>query len=602
MKKSKRMVSLIISGVFVVQILTAFNPFGLGTAKAAKDKNDVGKLPTVSEVVYNSPEVSANVNDTVTEVDKFNGKRIIVKYKNNDKAKKNISNVEKSVSKKLKKLKKEKELNSEKLHVYQIDEADDVQSAIENFKKNQDVEYAHEDFVLTSFDIPMDTRFNEQWNLFNNGQDVCGQIGSSGVDVNVLNAWSKTKGSKEVLVGVVDTGVDISHEDLAANVYINKNEIPNDELDNDKNGLIDDVSGYDFHNNDNTVYDSTADQHGTHVAGIIAASENGVGVCGVSPKIKILPVKFIEGNTGYTSDAIDAINYCKAMGVDVVNISWGSTAYNQALKDSMEESGLLFVAAAGNFGVSTSTLPVYPACFDLPKLISVAAIDNTGNLTSFSSYGSDVDVAAPGLNILSTLPENSYGMLSGTSMACPNITGISGLLKSYEPNIKVDEMVERIKNNTVKSYKLEGKVETGGRVDANAVLEDKIPQAEIGNIVPSAPYTINNNENKDVDEIINDSQNNKAGASDKVVKPLVVENSVESEKKTNNISNEQLGIDGTKKDIAPQSMSTLSYIYEVEPNNTSSTGMIIPIGTTFGTAVAANDNDWYIVYLEANKQ
>lgn len=604
MFKSKRMISSIISGVLAVQILTStvFNPSGLGNVEAAKGQSVKGSSSTVSESVYSTTDAGAMKNEAVIAGDKFNGKRIIVKYKDSAKAKSNISNVEKSVGKKLKKLKKEKELNSGKLHVYKIDETDDMQGTIEKFKKNENVEYVQEDFKLTSFDIPTDTRFNEQWHLYNNGQDVYGQTGTSGVDINALKAWTKTKGSEEVVVGVIDSGVDVSHEDLAPNIYINKGEIPNDGLDNDGNNIIDDYSGYDFYNDDCTVYDSASDQHGTHVAGILGAADNGAGICGVATKIKVLPVKFIEGNSGFTSDAIEAINYCKTMNVDAVNISWGSTAYNQALKDAMEESGLLFITAAGNCGVSTSAVPIYPACFDLPNILSVAAVDNSGNLASFSSYGSDVDVAAPGLNILSTLPNNQYGTLSGTSMACPTVTGIAALLKSYEPDITVDEIINRIKSNVVKSYKLEGKVATGGRVDANAVLDDIVPQAEVGNFVPNTPYTINNNENKDIEDIINESQNNSAGESDKIVKPLVVENSLESEQKTNNSTHEQLGIDGVKEGIQPQSISTLSYTYEVEPNNTSSTGMTVPIGTTFGTAAAANDNDWYIVYLEANKQ
>jgi len=186
-------------------------------------------------------------------------------------------------------------------------------------------------------------------------------------------------------------------------------------VDNDGNGYIDDLNGFDFANGDSSVFDSPSqDTHGTHIAGILAAGVNNGGIAGVAPNIKILPLKFISGNTGYTSDAIDAINYGLSKGIKIFNCSWGGSQENLALKDIMANSDALFICAAGNAGQNVDVNPVYPACYQLPNVISVGAIDNKGQLASFSNYGSKVQIAAPGAGILSTLPGNNYGLMSGT--------------------------------------------------------------------------------------------------------------------------------------------------------------------------------------------
>ncbi|MDR6880410.1 hypothetical protein J2X61_002157, partial [Bacillus sp. 3255] len=242
-------------------------------------------------------------------------------------------------------------------------------------------------------------------------------------------------------------------------------------IDDDGNGYIDDVSGFDFVNHDSTVFDgSNSDTHGTHVAGIIAAAANNEGIIGVAPHVKILPLKFIQGNYGYTSDAIEAIEYAKSIGVKIINCSWGGSEINPALKDAMENSGILFISASGNNGSDTAKQPIYPAAFGLPNVVSVTAVDNVGNLAPFSNYGNTVDLAAPGVNVLSTLPENNYGMMSGTSMAAPYGTGVAALLFSLNPSISAQEVKEKLKNNITTIPQLVGKVYSGGMLNAYKAL------------------------------------------------------------------------------------------------------------------------------------
>lgn len=350
-------------------------------------------------------------------------------------------------------------------------------SVINTINNIPGVEEAQKDYELTiekNFSVVNETDeyFDYQWGLKNTGQTV-GQAGIEGIDINILPAWDITKGEETVVVGVIDTGVDISHPDLENNIYVNEEEIPGNNIDDDNNGYIDDVNGWDFANQDNTVYDSYSnDMHGTHVSGIIAAESNDIGVVGVAPNIKVLPIKFIEDSYGTTSDAIQAISYAKLMGVKIVNCSWGGKESNPALKQAMENSGILFVCAAGNDYADTQSTPVYPACYDLDNIISVGAIDNRGDIADFSNYGQDVDVLAPGVYIASTGPDDSYLFGSGTSMAAPFVTGIAALQKSIDSDISASELSEKITNNVVQDNKYNGKVNSSGYVDAFLVLDN----------------------------------------------------------------------------------------------------------------------------------
>lgn len=552
-------------------------------------------------------EVQEVVGTDKSKQDKDLKSRVIVKYKDStsleliDKVEKTVSNIVK-----FNKVKNKKQLNKNKIEVYELNSTDDLENAIREFMKSDSVDYVQEDYILSLFDYPSDPEFSKQWYLLNNGQEVNGQVGVQGNDINVSNVWNLTKGSPDVVVGVIDTGVDVNHEDLRSNIFINTGEIPDNGIDDDLNGYIDDYQGIDFANDDNTVFDSSLeDKHGTHVAGVISAAENQIGICGAAPNVKILPVKFISGNRGYTSDVIESIEYCSMMEVDVVNCSWGSTEENYALWQAMKESGLTFICAAGNNGWDTSNQKIYPAGFDLPNIIAVAAIDNSGNIASFSNYGEGVDVAAPGVNLLSTLPGNSYGMLSGTSMSAPLVTATAALLKSYDHDITQTELISRIINCVDKTAELRGLV-SGGRLNAEAVINNTVANYEpvptpTNNDLYTAIPTYPQGE-KNIDELLTDPKDNSYEANNKDIKPAYT--SVNSEKEVKEVVKipEDNGLDTTRSNIDAQDISTLSYIYEVEPNDTSSTGMTVNIGTIYGTAVSQNDSDWYIVNLEANKE
>jgi subtilisin family serine protease len=241
--------------------------------------------------------------------------------------------------------------------------------------------------------------------LHNTGQNVNGKNGTADADIDALEAWDVTTGSSDVVVAVIDSGVDINHPDLAANIWTNTAEIANNLIDDDGNGYVDDVNGWDFHNNDNAPHDPHG--HGTHVAGTIAAvGDNATGVTGVSWSAKIMPLRFLDAfGVGDTANALDAIDYASAMGADVINNSWGGGGFSQALKDAIEASGAVVVCAAGNSGFNTDLTPHYPSSYNSANIISVAASDQDDQLAGFSNFGAvSVDVAAPGTNIYSSAP------------------------------------------------------------------------------------------------------------------------------------------------------------------------------------------------------
>lgn len=352
----------------------------------------------------------------------------------------------------------------------------DVASILSEIEEESGVEFAQQDYEVScevnlQETVPQDNYFDYQWGLHNYGQ-LIGNFGIVGVDINVLPAWKITEGSQDVVVGVLDTGVDINHEDLQGSIYVNQNEIPDNGIDDDANGYIDDVNGWDFLNDDNTVYDSVyGDLHGTYVAGIVAADKNNIGICGVAPNVQIMPLKFIDTSNGKTSDAMKAIQYAERMKVDIINCSWGGYGYNKALKKTMKNSKILFVCSSGNEANCTDEREVYPTCFNINNIITVGVIDNQGNMPNFSNYGSDVDVAAPGLNVIGTTPGNGYLIGSGTSFAAPYVTGIAALIKSVKQDSTYKQIKKAIVKHVVVEDGLQGKVNTSGRVDAYAALK-----------------------------------------------------------------------------------------------------------------------------------
>ena len=260
---------------------------------------------------------------------------------------------------------------------------------------------------------PTDPGFRYEWGLHNTGQRIDGiedVSGVSDIDIDGLEALRVERGSSDIVVAVIDDGVDFTHPDLAARAWDNPGETPGDSMDNDGNGLVDDVHGWDFCHDDASLHDANKDGHGTHVAGTIGATINGDGVVGVAPGVTIMGIKFIEegnDNCGLDSQAIDAIEYAADEGATLINASWGGTGADAALDMAIADSGLLFVAASGNAGrdLDAPNVDFYPAESNAPNVLSVGAIDQNGELAEFTNYGATaVDLMAPGTNILSTYP------------------------------------------------------------------------------------------------------------------------------------------------------------------------------------------------------
>jgi thermitase len=324
---------------------------------------------------------------------------------------------------------------------------------------------------------PNDPHFADQWALNNLGTDG----GKERADLDALEAWNTTKGSDEVVVAVLDSGVDYTHVDLKANMWFRPENLPvyvDDQL-----GTYNDLNGY---NGTDNIADPMDDNgHGTHCAGIIGAEgNNGEGVTGINWKVKIMPLKFLgRGGFGSTNDAIEAINYAidrkkKGVNLRVISASWGSTSRSKALEDTIRaagEAGILFVAAAGNDGSNNDKRAHYPSNYDLPNVISVAALDRTDHLASFSNFGvKTVHVAAPGKEILSTWLGDNYREASGTSMATPYVSGVAALIVANEPGISMEKLRARLLGTVDKIDALEGKVETGGRVCAANALSNMV--------------------------------------------------------------------------------------------------------------------------------
>ncbi|GBF56099.1 alkaline phosphatase [Microcystis sp. 0824] len=286
------------------------------------------------------------------------------------------------------------------------------------------------------------------------------------------------------MIGVIDTGVDYNHQDLVGNIWTNPGEIAGDGIDNDGNGYIDDIRGWDFAYNDNNPSDVNG--HGTHVSGTIAGKgNNGVGVTGVAWNAKIMPLKFLnDQGSGSTSNAILAINYATAKGVKLTNNSWGGGGYSQALYDAINaagQAGALFIAAAGNDAKNTDTSPSYPASYNLANIISVASTTRTDALSSFSNYGlTSVDLGAPGSEIYSTTPNNTYSTYSGTSMASPHVAGAAALLWSQNPTWTAQQVKDALMNTGDPLASLAGKTVSGKRLNVfNALAAANLPSVTV---------------------------------------------------------------------------------------------------------------------------
>ena len=340
-----------------------------------------------------------------------------------------------------------------------------VKDAVDWYSRNPDVLYAEPNYIVYADQDPNDYYFPNLWAMNK---------------IQAPQAWDVTTGSQDVVVAVVDTGVDATHPDLAANIWANIDEIPNDSIDNDGDGYIDDTYGWDFYNDDNSPADGHG--HGTHCAGTIGAiGNNGVGVAGVAWNVKIMPLKFMDDSgSGTTADAAEAIRYAGANGADIISCSWGGGGYSQTLKDAIDGSGTVVVCAAGNSAANADSSPMYPAAYTSANIISVAATDQNDQLASFSNYGANsVDIGAPGVSILSTYPVSlggNYATMSGTSMAAPHVSGVAALVKANSPGFTNLQVRDAVLRSADPVSGLAGNVSTGGRVNANRALSVETSQ------------------------------------------------------------------------------------------------------------------------------
>ena len=350
-----------------------------------------------------------------------------------------------------------------------------VDAAIARYKLNPDVEGAWPNNRYTLDAMPNHPDFRDQWALRNTGQPVLNITGTPGDDINASGAWNTTTGSSSVIVAVADTGVAFNHPDLEANVGPGWNFADNS------------PNPFPFH-----VAES---EHGTHVAGIIGATAtSSIGVVGVSPKVTIMPLLITDKGSGYISTlfAVEAIKYAEQHGASIINFSWGGPAgVNDSSKDllyaTIQQSPLLFVCAAGNDGNNNDQTPTYPASYGLPNIISVAATDNNGRLPSWSNYGrTSVDLAAPGVNIYSTVYEYGkgyeFGYMSGTSMAAPYVSGVAALVKAAHPSDGYAELKSAILNSSDPLPAFAARTVTGGMLDARKAVLDN---ASAGSPSPS---------------------------------------------------------------------------------------------------------------------
>ncbi|MFB7141772.1 S8 family serine peptidase [Gottfriedia sp. NPDC056225] len=412
--------SSIYAGTVQASSLTGSNSVVANQVNSGKSlrKSQMKEVAKASNKVVHAKKSESAIESKLREKLKNNQSQINHNYQTGEvivKYKKHVTTAAISSFQKKYSLKSSKKFKSLNAELVKIPSGESTNEYITKLKKDQNVESVQPNYKYFASDLNNAPNYYDQlWGLNNTGQTINGSNGVTDIDVDAPEGWNQYSSKlSEVVVGVIDTGVDINHPDLAGKIWTNTKETPNNGIDDDNNGYVDDVHGWDFYNDDNTVYDALdGDEHGTHVSGTIAAALEGAttadnkGVVGVAPNVKILPLKFIGPFGGTSADAIEAIEYAKNMGVKITNNSWGSDEYDPLLEEAIENSNSLFVAAAGNDGWDNDEGGAYPASFESSNILSVAAVDNKGKLADFSNYGADsVDVAAPGVDVFSSVPK-----------------------------------------------------------------------------------------------------------------------------------------------------------------------------------------------------
>ena len=330
------------------------------------------------------------------------------------------------------------------------------------------------DYRIAVAGTPNDPYFPKQWSLNNTVRP--------GVDIRVIEAWGLHRGTRRIILAVIDTGIDYLHPDLAANIWRNPGEIPCNNRDDDGNGFVDDIHGWSFAEGNADPIDRF--YHGTHVAGIIGAvADNGTGIAGIMHHVSLMAVKSLgDGGFGWTSGLIAGIYYAVDNGARVINASWGGGGRLEAMVDALSYArsrGVIFVAAAGNDRRDTDVQPFYPASYEITNVVSVAATDTRDTLAWFSNWGRrSVDLFAPGVEIFSTFPHGEYANETGTSMAAPHVAGALGLLISFAPAMDWQEHIDALYASVQPLPQLKNRCATGGKLDMYQCLRKGVPRVQ----------------------------------------------------------------------------------------------------------------------------
>ncbi len=343
----------------------------------------------------------------------------------------------------------------------------DLEQVMAQCRAHSDIEYVEPNYRLYALEtppvFPNDPEFSQLYGMHQSNDN----------DIDAPEAWELTTGNANIIVGVIDTGIDYDHEDLKANIWKNPGESgggkENNNVDDDGNGYKDDYRGWNFIFNSNDPYDDN--DHGTHCAGTIGAvGNNGKGVVGVNWNVKLMPLKFLGSDgSGSTADAAEAIIYGVDNGAKVLSNSWGGGDASQVLQDAIQyaqDRGVLFIAASGNDSKNTDSSPNYPSNYAVANVVSVASNDASDNLSSFSNYGRrTVDLSAPGSSIYSTRPLSRYQRLSGTSMATPHVAGAAALVMARYPSLASHQVIVRLLGGVDRKSAFIGKMVSGGRLN-----------------------------------------------------------------------------------------------------------------------------------------
>ncbi len=329
-----------------------------------------------------------------------------------------------------------------------------VQQSLDKMISSPDVAFIEPNYKVFPIAVPNDPEISKQW-----AHNV----------IKSSEAWDISTGNDDIVVAVIDTGIDYNHPDLKEHIWNNSAEVAGNGRDDDGNGLTDDIRGWDFANNDSDPMDDV--EHGTHVAGTIGAvCNNSSGICGHAQRLKLMPLKFLGTNGGDVKNGIKAIEYAISKRVKIMSNSWGGSQGSQALAQVItkaEQAGIMFIAAAGNESRNADQQPSYPAAYTNNNIISVAATDSGDNLARFSNYGvQSVDIGAPGVSIYSTVPNGRYKSMDGTSMATPLVSGVVALLYAIKPDAKICEIRRALLSSVDVVSSLQGKVASNGRINA----------------------------------------------------------------------------------------------------------------------------------------